>query len=85
MRKQGPTNIQQTNWSRIIAKNAYPLVSVVIFLAYFYAAFFAVSFLVENVRAALAVNEALAKKQVVHFNLADYEKIAKRFGIESSK
>ncbi|OGD31818.1 hypothetical protein A3C91_00120 [Candidatus Azambacteria bacterium RIFCSPHIGHO2_02_FULL_52_12] len=85
MKKQDATNVQQTSWSRVIAKNAYPLVSVIIFLAYFYAAFFAVSFLVENVRAAFAVNEALAKKQVVQFDLANYEKIAKRFGIESRK
>lgn len=82
MKKPDSTTDKKISWIRVIEKNAYPLVSVVIFLAYFYAAFFAVSFLVENVRTAFAVNEELAKKQVVQFDLENYEKIAERFNLQ---
>ncbi len=82
MRGKNIPQIQQVSWTRVVKKNAYPMLSVVVLLVYFYAAFFAVSFLVINIRAAFTVNNTQANKQVVNFNLEDYEKIAKRFGLQ---
>lgn len=60
-------------------KNKYPLVSILICAVYFYATFFAISFVVRDIRDALSANDASAKNQVVGFDLDAYQKIAPRF------
>ena len=73
------------NWFAFFGKNKYAIVSVFICAFYFYATFFAISFVVKDIRDAFSVSDTSAKKQVVGFDLDTYQKIAPRFGTEFGK
>lgn len=85
MKKLDFSSVKNINWFAVFGKNKYPVVSLFICALYFYATFFAVSFVVEDIRDAFSVNDASAKKQVVGFDLDTYQKIAPRFGAEARK
>ena len=61
-------------------KNRYSLASVLILAGYFYAVFWSVSFVVVSVREAFSLDAETAAKQVVTFDLKNYEKVSRRIG-----
>jgi len=61
-------------------KNRYSLVSVLILAGYFYAVFWAVSFVVVSVREAFSLDAETAARQVVTFDIKSYEKVSRRIG-----
>ncbi|KKT60876.1 MAG: hypothetical protein UW55_C0043G0010 [Candidatus Giovannonibacteria bacterium GW2011_GWA2_44_26] len=72
--------IKQIDWVGLAKKNRYSLVSVLILVGYFYAVFWAVSFVVVGVRDAFSLDPETAARQVVTFDLKSYEKVARRIG-----
>ena len=73
-------NIRQIDWVGLAKKNRYSLLSVLILTGYFYAVFWAISFVVVSVREAFSLDPETAAKQVVTFDLKSYEKVARRIG-----
>ena len=73
-------SIKQIDWVGLAKKNRYSLVSVLILAGYFYAVFWAVSFVVVSVREAFSFDQETVAKQVVTFDLKSYEKVARRIG-----
>jgi len=72
--------IKQIDWVGLAKKNRYSLVSVLILVGYFYAVFWAVSFVVVGVRDAFSLDPETAARQVVTFDLKSYEKVTRRIG-----
>jgi len=72
--------IKQIDWIGLAKKNRYSLVSVLILAGYFYAVFWAISFVVVSVREAFSLDPETAAKQVVTFDLKNYEKVSRRIG-----
>ena len=72
--------IKQIDWIGLAKKNRYSLVSVLILAGYFYAVFWAISFVVVSVRKAFSLDPETAAKQVVTFDLKSHEKVARRIG-----
>ena len=83
MKKLDFTSLKNMNWLAFFGKNKYPIVSLFICALYFYATFFAISFVVRDIRDAFSVNDASAKKQVIGFDLDTYQKISPRFNANS--
>ena len=80
MRKINLSSIKQIDWVGLARKNRYSLVSILILAGYFYAVFWAVSFVVVSVREAFSLDSETAAKQVVTFDLKSYEKVKRRIG-----
>lgn len=79
MKKIDFSSVKNMNWFAFFRKNKYTIVSLFVSVFYFYATFFAVSFVVKDIRDAFSVNDGSAKNQVVGFDLDTYQKIAPRF------
>lgn len=71
--------IKQIDWISVAKKNRYSLASVLILIGYFYAAFWAVSFVVTSVRDAFSIDPKITAGQIVTFDIKNYEKISQRF------
>lgn len=69
----------QIDWKNALKKNKYPLVSLLICLAYFYATFSAISFIVQKIRLAFATDQNAVNSRVIIFDIQNYDKISKRF------
>lgn len=69
-------------WKRLISKNAYAAVSLMILALYLGAFMFGVSFLVAHIRAAFDIDETLVEQSVTSLDMESYKKIAERFGLQ---
>lgn len=72
-------------WAVALKRNRYTFVSLFLCAIYIAATIGAISFIVSNVRRAFRIDEKEIQSQIVTFDLAGYEKIAKRFNLESRK
>ena len=72
--------IKQIDWVSLAKKNRYSLVSILILAGYFYAVFWAVSFMVVSVREAFSLDSETAARQVVTFDIESYKKVSRRIG-----
>ncbi len=79
MKKIDLASIKNIQWSTLLRKNKYAIVSVVISVLYFSTTFFAISFIIRDIRDAFSINDSNAKKQIIGFDLETYQKIAPRF------
>jgi len=82
MRTINLNKIKQIDWKKVVKKNKYSIISVLMFAVYFYITIAAIVFLVENVRLAFSVDENFVESQIVNFNLTRYEEISERFNLE---
>ena len=80
MRKINLSSIKQIDWVGLARKNRYSLVSILILAGYFYAVFWAVSFVVMSVRDAFSLDSETAARQVVTFDIESYKKVSRRVG-----
>lgn len=71
--------IKKINWKNFLKQNKYSLVSLLICLIYFYAAFSAVIFIVKQIRLAFSADRDSANSRVIMFDTQSYDKISKRF------
>lgn len=79
MNKINFSAIKKIDWLVYFKKNKYAVFSVIIFVFYFYITFFAMSFIVKDIRDAFGANNESTKNQVVNFDIETYQKIAPRF------
>lgn len=75
-------SLARINWTAALKRNRYTFVSFFLGIIYIAATASAISFIILNVRRAFSINEEAIQSQIVTFDLAEYEKIAKRFNIE---
>ncbi len=72
--------IKGINWVLLLKQNKYSFISVLMLAFYFYATFFAIVFIVKNVRRAFDIDEQAAERTVTTFDTEGYAQIARRFG-----
>ncbi len=76
-----PARITQAGLKNLFIKNIYMFASVLLLCFYVWATAAALYFIVENIRRAFDVNQAMVQSQIVTFDRASYEQAAKRFGL----
>lgn len=74
--------IKKIGLSAVLKQNAYSAASIFVLCVYLYICSVTVLFIVRSVRISFDINEKEIASQFVSFDIAGYEKIAKRFGLE---
>jgi len=75
-------SLARIHWTAALKRNRYTFVSLLLGGIYIIATVSAISFIVSHIRYAFSIDEEAVQSQIVTFDIAGYEKTAKRFNLE---